>query len=218
MGVRFTTLDKRVSETVFDLERALNRAVIKARALDYAYICNDGTVTHKHEECRGGVLISFIRKKRMLEDDFNHPLVERVKEVMREITDEDPDIFHDKIVYEVYLGDLIPLGETTAYIVDLMAGTIRRGAFHELEEEAERLKNEMIRRVPELSNHYIDHLIFLNENEIFPNEDEIDKDEIERIKNMRDRDRKIVLTTALAFPSKEMLDLLRSVFINKTTS
>ncbi|MEM4964839.1 MAG: hypothetical protein QXT13_11910 [Pyrobaculum sp.] len=216
MGVRFTTLDKRVSETVFDLERALNKAVLKARALDYAYICNDGTVTHKREECRGGVLISFIRKKHMWEDDFTHPLVDRVREAMREITGENPEIFHNKIVYEVYLGDLIPLGETTAYVVDLMAGTTRRGAFHELEEEAERLKNELIRRVPELTNHRIDHLIFLNENEIFSNEDEIDKDEIERIKNMRDRDRKIVLTVGLALPSEEVIDLLKSVFINRT--
>lgn len=196
---------RRTNKLNLDLERIINNVVINSYQYIHLYVCNDGSVTARREECRDGVLVSFFPKDVDVDFDFDHPLVDRVSEAMERITGNESLIHKEKIVYDVYLGDLIPLGETTAHKVKIMAYTTRKGSTRELREEGKRLVNELRRRVPEVAggkieatSHKVDYFI------VFDNEAE-------------HSDKKITLDVTLAFPSREMLDIMRLIWTSRPT-
>lgn len=231
MDSEITTLDKRIDGMDSGLESIINKVVIKsgpnylinasaAKSRQHYNICvyDDGTVTVGYRECKGGVLILFLPKRRTWHSTFTHPLVDKVSYTIREITNNNPSILNEEIIYDVYLGGLIPLGEVTANRVTILTYIVRREAIHELYEEAKQIENKLKQKVPEVTKHNISYLVMSPYDEKTNNNDKenIENNDKENIENIEYSSRKIGFVVELAFPSEEMIDLMEMIYTNKT--
>lgn len=121
---------------------------------------------------RGKKVSMVFREKEWKEtnEKVTSPLVERAKSVIEEVTGLPVNIEKTtKITYDVYLGDLIPLGEVTGYRVTLKThndieieikkedGNITERIIEEkekLRKVIEEWKKEISRRIPELEEYF----------------------------------------------------------------
>lgn len=79
-----------------------------------------------------------------------HPMVEKTKKVMEEVVEGRVGVNTTKVVYQLYLGDLIELGDVVGYITTFTSPIILGGNQKDVKETLLKWQNKIVEKVPEL--------------------------------------------------------------------